>query len=127
MKLVKLLLFYDLEAYPIDRIQVVTGDRDWDQADELLVNSDLLITFYLWEVTEMRSERSFIDGSPVIRVLIEEKTNPNTMAHRHKPVRNCVKPSRNAGFSSFFNFLPYKPEANCRKIIREMTLWSVGY
>lgn len=99
MKLVKILLFYDLEQDPVDRIQVVTGDRDWDQADELLVNSDLLIPFYLWEVTEMRSERSFIDGSPVIRVLIEKESNPNTMANRHRPARNYVKPSRNAGFS----------------------------
>ena len=102
MNLAKVLLYYDMEQEPMDRIQVVTGGRDWDDADELLVDSELLIPFLSWEVTEMRGEHSFIDGSPVIRVAIEQRSNANTMEKRRRILRQIGRPSRNAG--PFFDF-----------------------
>lgn len=99
MNLARLLLYYDWKQDPIDRIQIVTGDHDWDEADEINVDSELLTPFYDWEITDMRCELSFIDKSPVLRALIE----PVKDATPDRKKRNCYKPSRNAGFSFIFH------------------------
>lgn len=97
MVLVQILAEYDYEKENYDRIQIDTGGN----VDEVLTNSHLLIPFYRWEVVGISGERSFMDGTPVIRVMIEPgKGRPQVM----KPLKaeNRWKPSRNAGFSFIF-------------------------
>ena len=74
----EILQYYDMCDDPVDTIQIVTADRDWDDADEVKVDSDLLSPFYQWEVTAMRCEMSFMDDRPVLRVLIEPQSGDNT-------------------------------------------------
>ena len=115
MILASLLLYYDWKQEPIDRIQIVTPDHDWNDADEVKVNSDLLSPFLEWEITDLRCEYSFIDRTPILRVLIQQTEQTEAITRKHgevqrvpKPMQRTIIPSRNAGISSFFNFLPYK-------------------
>lgn len=66
----QLLQYYDKIEAP-NRIQIVTGNNDWDFADELTVNSKLLEPFGDSNITNMSCEKSFQDGSPVIRISLE--------------------------------------------------------
>ena len=68
----QLLQYFDDEQTPAERIQIVTGDHDWDEADELFVDSELITPFIDWTVESMFFEKSFYDGKPLIRVAIEE-------------------------------------------------------
>ena len=98
MVLVQILAEYDYEKDSYDRIQIDTGGN----VDEVLTNSHLLIPFYRWEVVGISGERSFIDGTPVIRVTIQPgKYRPQVMKPPRK-AENRWKPSRNAGFSFAF-------------------------
>ena len=67
ISLSQLLELYDMEEIPVDRVQIVMPDRDWDDPDELSVNSDLLITVRDWSVTELRSCKTS-SGDPILRV-----------------------------------------------------------
>lgn len=67
----ELLQYYDWDDDTVDRIQIVTPDKDWDDADEVKINSELLTPFYSWIVMDLRCEMSFIEDRPVLRVLIE--------------------------------------------------------
>ena len=97
MMLVQILAEYDYEKDSYDRIQIDTGGN----VDEVLTNSHLLIPFYRWEVIGISGERSFVDGTPVIRVMIEPgKCKPQVM--KPPKAENRWKPSRNAGFSFIF-------------------------
>ena len=49
-------------------IQIVMNDHDWDDAHEVSVDCELLEPFYNWIVTDMSSELSYMDGTPLIRV-----------------------------------------------------------
>ena len=69
----QLLQYYDLSLEPADRIQIVTDGQDWDDADELSVNSDLLKPFSDWTVADMSCEKAFSDERPIIRVSIKER------------------------------------------------------
>ena len=53
-------------------IQIVMNDHDWDDAHEVSVDCELLEPFYDWIVTDMSSELSYMDGTPLIRVGIEK-------------------------------------------------------
>ena len=53
-------------------IQIVMNDHDWDDAHEVSVDCELLEPFYNWIVTDMSSELSYMDGTPLIRVGIEK-------------------------------------------------------
>lgn len=53
-------------------IQVVTKERDWDDAYELTADCELLEPFFDYIVTDMSCELSYMDGNPVIRVGIEK-------------------------------------------------------
>ena len=53
-------------------IQIVMNDHDWDDAHEVSVDCELLEPFYNWIVTDMSSELSYMDASPLIRVGIEK-------------------------------------------------------
>ena len=66
----QLLQYYDKIEAP-NRIQIVTGNNDWDFADELTVNSKLLEPFGDSNITDMSCEKSFKDGSPVIRISLK--------------------------------------------------------
>ena len=66
----QLLQYYDADEEPAERIQIVTGSQDWDCADEIAVNSDLLASFANWVITDMRCETDH-DGKPIIRVAID--------------------------------------------------------
>lgn len=57
---------------PVDRVQVVSGDQDWEEADELNVKSELLKPFGNYVVLFMRLEET-VSGKPVIRVAIEKE------------------------------------------------------
>lgn len=70
LRLDQILQYYDMEDDPADRIQIVMPDQDWDNPDELSVNSDLLIVVKEWTVTDMRCVDANSDGFPVLRVAI---------------------------------------------------------
>lgn len=53
-------------------IQIVMNDHDWDDAHEVSVDCELLEPFYGYIVTDLSSELSFVDGTPLIRVGIEK-------------------------------------------------------
>lgn len=53
-------------------IQIVMNDHDWDDAHEVSVDCELLEPFYNWIVTDMSSDLSYMDASPLIRVGIEK-------------------------------------------------------
>lgn len=53
-------------------IQIVMNDHDWDDAHEVSVDCELLEPFYDWIVSDMSSELSYMDASPLIRVGIEK-------------------------------------------------------
>ena len=53
-------------------IQIVMNDHDWDDAHEVSVDCELLEPFYDWIVSDMSSELSYMDGTPLIRVGIEK-------------------------------------------------------
>ena len=55
-------------------IQIVMNDHDWDDAHEVSVDCELLEPFYNWIVTDMSSDLSYMDASPLIRVGIEKTT-----------------------------------------------------
>ena len=57
---------------PVDRVQVVSGEQDWEEADELNVKSELLKPFSDYVVQFMRLEKT-VGGNPVIRVAIEKE------------------------------------------------------
>ena len=106
MILASLLLYYDWKQEPIDRIQIVTPDHDWNDADEVNVNSDLLSPFLEWEITDLRCEYSFIDRTPILRVLIQQTEQPEPITREHggvqrvpKSMQRTIIPSRNAGNS----------------------------
>ena len=69
ISLSQLLQYYDMAEIPVDRIQIVMPDRDWDDPDEVSINSDLLISVRDWSVTELRSCTSF-SGDPILRAEI---------------------------------------------------------
>lgn len=52
-------------------IQIVMNDHDWDDAHEVSVDCELLEPFYGYIVTDLSSELSYMDGTPLIRVGIE--------------------------------------------------------
>lgn len=64
----QLLQYFDCSEDHIDRIQVVTGGNDWDNADELAVNSELLTPFLKRIVSNMSCEKSFRNNDHVLRV-----------------------------------------------------------
>ncbi len=66
--LAELLQYFDED----ELIQIVTDGHDWEDAYELCVDSDLLKPFRGYIVLAMRSEESYRDKSPVLRVLIEK-------------------------------------------------------
>jgi hypothetical protein len=57
---------------PVDRVQVVSGYQDWDEADELSVKSELLNPFEDYSIQFMRIEET-VGGKPVISVAIEKE------------------------------------------------------
>ena len=67
----QLIQYYDREDEPADRLQIVT-DQEWDSADELAADSALLVPFLDWTVADLRCEKSFSGGEPVIRVSIRK-------------------------------------------------------
>ena len=62
---------YDISEHPTDRIQVVTSDHDWNEAEEVFADSELLEPFYNYIVTDMSCERSYADGGPVLRIALK--------------------------------------------------------
>ena len=71
IRLWQLLQYYDMNESPGNRIQVVSLDHEWGDADELFVDSEILEPFYDYIVADLRCEKSFIDGSPVLRVSLK--------------------------------------------------------
>ena len=67
----QLLQYYDLDQNPVDRIQIVSPEHNWKDADELSVDSILLKEFCDWNVIHMGIEKTFADSEPALRVLIE--------------------------------------------------------
>ena len=67
----QILQYFDQLQDPVDRIQIVTTSQDWDNADEVSIDSDLLIPFGTWIVTELRYELSYYNKKPLVRVSIE--------------------------------------------------------
>lgn len=65
-----LLQYIEDEDEPANRIQIVTGGQEWDSADELGADSELLAPFKEWVVLWMRSEESYKDRIPIIRAFI---------------------------------------------------------
>lgn len=53
-------------------IQIVTENNDWDDAYEVTADCELLKPFYDYTVTDLRSDLSYMDGEPVIKVGIEK-------------------------------------------------------
>ena len=67
----QLLAYFDPERKPVDRVQVVSWKQEWEQADELSVNSDLLDPIRDCQVMAMECTESYIDKKPVLKVLID--------------------------------------------------------
>ena len=65
--LAQLLQYYDMEDDPVDRIQIVMPDQDWDDAADLPVDSELLIAVSNFTVVDMQCLYTS-DNKPVIRV-----------------------------------------------------------
>lgn len=82
----QLLQYYDDEQAFVERIQIVTEDHDWNDADELFVGSDLLSSFTDWIVYCMFCEKSFYNGTPIIRVGIRKQHDIFTV---HVPELNA--------------------------------------
>jgi hypothetical protein len=59
-----------MDSDPVDRIQIVTKDQEWENAGELYVDSGLLIPFMKFPVTDMRCEESRFDRKLLLRVMI---------------------------------------------------------
>ena len=68
------LQYYEMDSDPVDRIQIVTNNQNWENAGELYVDSELLNPFRSFTVTDMRCEESRFDRKPVLRVLIGGKS-----------------------------------------------------
>lgn len=66
----QLLQYSDQSSDVRDRIQIVQEYEDWECADELHADSDLLEPFMNYNIDCLGIERSFYDDSPIIRVSI---------------------------------------------------------
>ena len=69
--LVEILQYLNVEK-GCGMIQIVMNDHDWDDAHEVSVDCELLEPFKDYIVTDMSSELSFLEGTPLIRVGIEK-------------------------------------------------------
>lgn len=72
ISLAQLLRYYELEGYP-EWIQIVSGNQDWDNADEMSFDSVLLKPFSEWKVQYLKTEKSYRSGKPIIRVSIRKE------------------------------------------------------
>lgn len=68
IRLSQILRFFEKDT----RIQIVTYGIDWNAAVEMSAGDILLYPFYDYLVTDLASEESYKDGTPIIRVSIEE-------------------------------------------------------
>ena len=66
----QLLEYFNYDEMIPNRIQVVTSDKDWHEADELYVDSELLDPFLDYTIMHMGFEQSYEDRSPILRVSI---------------------------------------------------------
>lgn len=71
----QLLEYFNYDDMIPEKIQIVTSGRDWHEADELYVDSELLEPFMDYTIMHMGFEKSYEDGSPVLRVSIKETEN----------------------------------------------------
>ena len=68
----QLLEYFNYEEMIPQKIQVVTSGRDWHEADELYVDSELLDPFLDFTITDIGFEKSYTDGDPILRVSIKK-------------------------------------------------------
>ena len=73
----QLLSYFNYDEMIPSRIQVVTSDKDWNKADELYVDSELLDPFLDYMIMYMGFEKSYEDGSPILRVSIDGTKIPS--------------------------------------------------
>lgn len=74
IRLKDLIQYYDMDGEYADSIQIVMEGCDWDEAYELMVDSDLLKPYMEYVVTDMRIEES-CRRVPVLRVGIKKGEN----------------------------------------------------
>ena len=63
--------YFDMEDDPVDKIQIVATNQEWDYADELYGNSELLQPFWNWVITDIRCEESYENKRPILRIIIQ--------------------------------------------------------
>lgn len=66
----QLLQYLDKESDPIDRVQIVTEEQDWEDAAEVTINSELLVPFLDRRIMFMGIDESYRDRRAVIRATI---------------------------------------------------------
>lgn len=71
IRLSQLIQYYDSQGDPIDRIQIVSGEHELEDADEMTIDSEFLKPFMNWIVTELMCVMSYRDQMPVLRVAIK--------------------------------------------------------
>lgn len=64
----QLLYYYHRNDNMTARIQIVSGDQDWDKPDEVTINSEMIWPFADWRVADLDVEKSYADGKPIIRI-----------------------------------------------------------
>lgn len=69
----QLLQYFEMEDDPVDKVQIVTENQEWDYADELYGNSELLKPFRNWIITDIRCEESYESKKPILRIVIQSK------------------------------------------------------
>ena len=73
----QLLSYFNYDEMIPSRIQVVTSDKEWHEADELYVDSELLDPFLNYTIMHMGFEKSYEDESPILRVSIDGTKRPS--------------------------------------------------
>lgn len=66
--LAQLLQYFEMEDEPVEKIQIVSAGQEWDYADELYGNSELLHPFRNCIITDISCEESYDHKNPIIRV-----------------------------------------------------------
>lgn len=68
----QLLEYFNYDEMIPQTIQVVTSGRDWSEADEMYVDSELLDPFLDYTITDIGFEKSYTNGEPILRVSIKK-------------------------------------------------------